>query len=412
MQLYAEVFTHSKTVRFEVFSEDDDCLHTCEAVAAGGRAIAKFSIPAGDLLRPITIRSDSGSLLGRVRPAMAFTVDGRAAEKGGLVSGWARLGWNPSSPLVLKISDKYGRSKKFKANQQISLSRWRFQFELRKSGLAGGIFTISVLTPDGNWQRLPDSPLISESRAKVRLPKVPIQPLGLKMIGDSRSSQPMVDVIIPAYRDREQTLACIESVRETRRSADKFIQSIIVVDDASPDPLLSDSLDALADNGVITLLRNSVNLGFSGSVNRAAALNEDNDIVLVNSDVVVFDDWLNRLRNAAYRYPRIGTVTPFADDDSIVGYSSTGEESKRVSAAKELDQFLAATHRRKTVDIPVGVGFCLFIRRDCWDEVGPLDAAIFDAGYGEESDFCMRARALNWRHLLAADVFVHHAGSR
>jgi GT2 family glycosyltransferase len=413
MQLRAEAFTHSTISRFEVLSENDDCLNSCESIVVDGRAIAKFSIPASSLHGQIKIRSDSGPLLGGSRTtAMTFAVDGRAAEKGGLVSGWARLGWNPSSPLVLKISDKYGRSKKFRATQQVSLSRWGFQFNHRRSSLTGGIFTISVLTPDGNWQRLPDDPLISESRAKAGLPKVPAHTPKLKTLEDSPTTQLLVDVIIPAYRDRERTLACIESVYETRRSVGKFIQSIIVVDDASPDPLLSDSLDKLADSGVITLLRNSVNLGFSGSVNRAVALSKDNDIVLVNSDVVVFDNWLERLCSAAYRYPRIGTVTPFADDDSIAGYSSTGEDSEQVSVAKELDQLVAVANRRMTVDIPVGVGFCLFIRRACWDEVGPLDATIFDAGYGEESDFCMRARALNWRHLLAADVFVHHAGSR
>lgn len=52
----------------------------------------------------------------------------------------------------------------------------------------------------------------------------------------------------------------------------------------------------------------------------------------------------------------------------------------------------------------------MYIRRDCLKEVGDFDAAVFP-GYGEENDFCMRARERGWRHVLAADVFVQHRGA-
>ena len=62
--------------------------------------------------------------------------------------------------------------------------------------------------------------------------------------------------------------------------------------------------------GRITLLRNEKNLGFVGSVNRALALHSSHDIVLLNSDTLVFGDWLQRLSAAAYSASRVGTVTP------------------------------------------------------------------------------------------------------
>ena len=45
-------------------------------------------------------------------------------------------------------------------------------------------------------------------------------------------------------------------------------------------------------------------------------------------------------------------------------------------------------------------------------EADGLDAVTFGKGYGEENDLCMRARARGWRHVLAADVYVHHVGGR
>ena len=63
------------------------------------------------------------------------------------------------------------------------------------------------------------------------------------------------------------------------------------------------------------------------------------------------------------------------------------------------------------VDIPVGVGFCLYLRRDCLDAVGLFRADVFAQGYGEENDFCLRARHLGWRH-VAAPGAVRRASRR
>jgi GT2 family glycosyltransferase len=52
----------------------------------------------------------------------------------------------------------------------------------------------------------------------------------------------------------------------------------------------------------------------------------------------------------------------------------------------------------------------MFITRECIAKVGLFDEARYGAGYGEEVDFCMRASRAGFRHVIAADVFVRHAG--
>ena len=42
--------------------------------------------------------------------------------------------------------------------------------------------------------------------------------------------------------------------------------------------------------------------------------------------------------------------------------------------------------------------------------LGVFDEDAFGRGYGEENDWCLRATERGWKHLLAADVFVYHAG--
>jgi hypothetical protein len=35
---------------------------------------------------------------------------------------------------------------------------------------------------------------------------------------------------------------------------------------------------------------------------------------------------------------------------------------------------------------------------------------LFGLGYGEENDFCMRARKAGWKNVLCDDVYVGHVG--
>lgn len=53
----------------------------------------------------------------------------------------------------------------------------------------------------------------------------------------------------------------------------------------------------------------------------------------------------------------------------------------------------------------------MLIRRQVLDAVGLFDVAAFPQGYGEENDFCQRASACGWRHLIAGNVHVAHARS-
>lgn len=219
-----------------------------------------------------------------------------------------------------------------------------------------------------------------------------------------------VDVIIPVYRGLEETRACIESVLT---AVTAISHEIIVINDSSPEPELISYLEALACKGDITLLHNIENLGFVGTVNRGMRLHLDRDVVLLNSDTEVASSWLDRLFSVAYANPHIATVTPFSNNATICSYPHFCESNRlpRGESAASLDAKFAAANTGEFVEIPTAVGFCMYIRRDCLNEVGLFDEEAFGKGYGEENDFCMRALQREWRHVLAADTFVYHAGS-
>jgi GT2 family glycosyltransferase len=216
--------------------------------------------------------------------------------------------------------------------------------------------------------------------------------------------------VVPVYRGLKETRRCIESVLDSRC---RTPFELVVVDDASPEPALSAWLDEQAAAGRIGLHRNPENLGFVATVNRAMALHPERDAVLLNSDTQVANDWLDRLRTCAEGDARIGTITPFSNNGSICSYPNMlGANALPAGwTLAELDALFATVNAGQCLDLPTGVGFCMYLRRACWAALGGFDLDRFPRGYGEETDFCMRAAKAGWRNVLCADVFVFHEGS-
>ncbi|MBC9070399.1 glycosyltransferase [Thauera sp. CAU 1555] len=219
----------------------------------------------------------------------------------------------------------------------------------------------------------------------------------------------MLDVIVPVYAGEADTRRCLESVLACRQQT---MFELVVVDDASPEPTLSAWLQELADAGQISLLRNPYNLGFVRTVNRALALHPGRDVVLLNSDTEVSGNWLDRILRCADSHPDAATITPFSNNATICSYPYEGwlgEVPGRLGLAA-LDEVFSRRLSGVAMDLPSGVGFCMFVRRACLDAVGVLDDVAFARGYGEENDLCRRAAKAGWRNLLCADVFVYHRG--
>lgn len=215
-------------------------------------------------------------------------------------------------------------------------------------------------------------------------------------------------VVIPVYRGLEETQRCLASVLAHRHD---LPVEVIVVDDCSPEPALTEWLRQRAVEGAITLLRNETNRGFVASVNRGMAAAGSRDVVLLNSDTEVPAGWLSRLAGHAYAAPRIGTVTPFSNNATICSWPGIGGGPLPAGhTVADMDAAFLAANRGRQIDLPTAVGFCMYIRRDCLAAVGAFDEATFGRGYGEENDFCLRAGAAGWRHVLACDTFVFHAG--
>lgn len=232
----------------------------------------------------------------------------------------------------------------------------------------------------------------------------------LQIRGGIVASNPKIDVIIPVYKGVDETLRCIHSVLSEPQST-PF--RVLVVNDCSPEARLSAAVRALADRGLIELIENNENLGFVKSCNLAMELNPRRDVLLLNSDTEVYGNWLDRIVAHAARDLSIGTLTPFSNNATICSYPVFCEDNPDALEVdgRLLDKIAAAACSDvEPTELPTGVGFCMYIRRECLKSVGLFDAERFGKGYGEENDLCLRIAQRGWRNSLAPDVFVRHWG--
>ena len=71
--------------------------------------------------------------------------------------------------------------------------------------------------------------------------------------GDTTDKARAIDVIVPVYKGQAETRRCIESVLAGRHDSRN---EVVVIDDASPEPQVSEYVNELSRQGRITLLRN------------------------------------------------------------------------------------------------------------------------------------------------------------
>jgi len=218
-----------------------------------------------------------------------------------------------------------------------------------------------------------------------------------------------ITIIVPVYKGLEETKNCINSLLANSRD---MKADILVINDKSPEVELTKWLEEIAAQGKIKLVFNEINLGFIKTINNGVKLCDDRDIIILNNDTKVPSGWIRRLAAHAYSGSKVGTVTPFSNNATINSWPTPngGDMMPINKSLEEIDEVFKVSNRGRSINIPTGIGFCMYIRRACLDSVGEFNHEKFGLGYGEEVDFCMRASILGWVHLHACDLFVKHLG--
>ncbi len=224
-------------------------------------------------------------------------------------------------------------------------------------------------------------------------------------------TQKPVHIIMPVYNGYECLRDCVGSIV---RNTDLTTHTLVIIDDKSTDERVTAYLQRFKEglNGrKVEMLFNTDNLGFVKTINKGMKLSPE-DVVILNSDTLVTRNWVEKLQRAAYSKLRIATATPLSNYVTINGIPkpfryNTIPGGMEVEAFSE---FVEKISLRYYPEVPAGVGFCMYIKRDILEQLGYFDETRFEKGYAEETDFCMRALKKGFLHVLDDATYIYHVG--
>ncbi len=211
----------------------------------------------------------------------------------------------------------------------------------------------------------------------------------------------MTTIIIPSWNGCHLLKTLIPSLDD--QLADDI--SAMVVDNGSTD----ETVEWLTHNWPrIKIIALPDNLGFAGAVNAGIKACGDDDVILLNNDTIVQKGWLKALISARDTFTDVHIFAsrilnarpPYHIDTAGDGFTIAGFGYKIGWLEKDSSKF----------DVPQEVfaasGCSVLIRREVFNFVGLFDEDFF--AFGEDLDFCFRARLAGFRVLYIPDAKVHH----
>ena len=216
----------------------------------------------------------------------------------------------------------------------------------------------------------------------------------------------VTSIIILTFNQLSYSIKCLDSLK--KYTSDPY--EIILVDNGSTDGTREYLKRFEVDNDHVKLILNDKNMGFAKGTNQGISGADGNTILLLNNDVVVTENWLERMMSHLEKHPDIGMVGPMSNAVSGPQLVENVPYGTDMKAMQRFAKGLAAANTGKTTEVMRLVGFCLLMKKGVLDIIGGLDEYYISGNY-EDDDLCLRSLIAGYRNIIAHDVFVHHFGS-
>ncbi len=216
-----------------------------------------------------------------------------------------------------------------------------------------------------------------------------------------------VSIIVPLWNGRAWIKDCLDSVRISIQQAQAAAE-VLVVDNASTD----EGAGWVATHAPhVKVIRNERNLGFAGGCNVGLRAATGDVLILLNQDVRVEPGWLAGLLKT-FDEPGVGiagSLALFPDGKTVQHAGGLIDWPLGVARHRGYGEPLSEQWQRPC-PVPFVTGASLAMGRNVLESIGLLDEGFWP-GYGEDVDFCLRAREKGYSVMYAPSSILIHAES-
>ena len=214
--------------------------------------------------------------------------------------------------------------------------------------------------------------------------------------------------IVPLFNHLVQTQQMVDSLLMHVPSELNF--EILLTDDASTDGT-PEWLESVS-HPCIKVLRSSVNRGFAANNNSAARHAQGEVLALLNSDLLLYADWLPPMLDLLLlplaTVGVVGNVQRRVCDDAIDHTGMTLNELGHLVHMTDVNDLAAGGRPRSATCLAV-TGACMLMRAADYWACGGLDEQFRNGA--EDVDLCFKLRQRGLRSCVALDSCVgHHVG--
>lgn len=225
-----------------------------------------------------------------------------------------------------------------------------------------------------------------------------------------------LSIIIVSWNVRDLLRQCLASIEKGRA---ELALEVIVVDSASAD---ESSAMVAAEFPWVRLFPQTDNVGFTRGNNIGLKETKGRQLLLLNPDAEIVGDALTIMVQFLDAHPEVGALGPqlIYPDGQIQSsrrhfpslatafFESTWLQP--IAPRSILEHYYVSDQPDDaTLAVDWVMGACLMVRREAFDQVGPLDEGYFM--YSEEMEWQRRMRDAGWQvtYLPTARV-IHHEG--
>ncbi|WP_430538560.1 glycosyltransferase [Bacillus subtilis] len=207
-------------------------------------------------------------------------------------------------------------------------------------------------------------------------------------------------IIVLTYNQLALTKQCLESI--WKHTNNDCIE-VIVIDNGSHDG----TRDYLKQITSIKAIFNKTNEGFAKACNQGLEAASGDNILFLNNDTVVTNQWLEPMIKLLYQDDKIGMVGPVSN--YVSGPQQVPVNYTNVEEIEDFSRLYCLQQRGRSKAVLRLVGFCLLVKKKVLDQVGGFDER-FVGGSFEDDDLSLRVLQAGYQLKIALDSFVHHHG--